>query len=176
MRAGGEKGLEVARKQRTSEEDEDAENRTTAVGLFNHAHSYWRGAVALQSAHVEDATHPDDPVLFLYCHAVELFLKAFLRAKGMTAKVLRGEYGHKIIEIANEAKNQGLVIDDRNACLIGLIDAMDTLTLRYIRIGAIKRVDLNDLDGLCRYLHCVGFQILKSQGCPMRKYLDQKPT
>jgi hypothetical protein len=51
--------------------------------------------VALQKAQVK-ATHPDDPICFLYFHAVELYLKSFLRAHGASVEELRTKYGHRL--------------------------------------------------------------------------------
>jgi hypothetical protein len=50
------------------------EDRTNDVGLFNMAESYWKSAAALHEAKVK-ASHPLSPVLFLYYHAVELYLR-----------------------------------------------------------------------------------------------------
>ena len=64
------------------------EDRTNEVGFFNTAESYWKSATALYEANVK-ASHPLSPVLFLYYHAIELYLKAFLRGNGHSAKELR---------------------------------------------------------------------------------------
>jgi hypothetical protein len=59
----------------------DSDDRTSAVGLFNTARSYWHSAVYLNDASLE-LTHPLAPVTFLFYHAIELYLKADLRASG----------------------------------------------------------------------------------------------
>jgi hypothetical protein len=41
------------------------EDRTTPLGLFNTAESFWRGAGALKKVKVR-STHADHPVYFLY--------------------------------------------------------------------------------------------------------------
>jgi hypothetical protein len=72
------------------------EERTNEVGLFHTAESYWKSAAALYAVNVK-ASHARSPVLFLYYHAIELYLKAFLRGNGHSAKELRGKkFGHKI--------------------------------------------------------------------------------
>jgi|SRR5450631_550035 hypothetical protein len=72
------------------------EDRTNEVGLFNPAESYSKSAAALYEAKVK-ASHPLSPVLFLYYHAIELYLKAFLRGNGHSAKELRSKkFGHRI--------------------------------------------------------------------------------
>ena len=56
----------------------DDDERTNAIGLFNTARSYWRSAEHLNAAGVK-VTHPEAPVTFLFCHAIELYLKSYLR-------------------------------------------------------------------------------------------------
>ena len=57
------------------------EERTPPIGLFNYARSYWRSAEQLRASK-PDVTHPDAPISFLFYHAIELYLKAFLRSAG----------------------------------------------------------------------------------------------
>jgi hypothetical protein len=61
----------------------DDDERTNAVGLFNTARSYWRSAVYLAAAELP-VTHPRAPVTFLFCHAIELYLKLTSVAWGIT--------------------------------------------------------------------------------------------
>ena len=56
-------------------------NRTSALGLFNFAHSYWASASALETKDVR-ASHADAPICYLYFHSVELYLKSYLLAEG----------------------------------------------------------------------------------------------
>ena len=58
--------------------------RVTDVGLFHYAASYRAAADALGAVKFS-ATHPDAPVSFLYVHALELYIKAYLRCAGQTA-------------------------------------------------------------------------------------------
>jgi hypothetical protein len=99
------------------------DDRTTAFGLFNYAHTYWQSAVILRKTRVK-ATHPDDPPWYLYSHAVELFLKAFMRAKGMSPRDLKQKYGHKLVPLGEAAEKNGLLVDD---------EVRDVLTLRAAR-------------------------------------------
>ncbi|MEN8264934.1 MAG: hypothetical protein ABFR82_15895 [Nitrospirota bacterium] len=46
---------------------------------------------------------------FLYCHSIELILKAFLIGKGVSKKDLKKLYGHDLEKILNTAKNLGLI-------------------------------------------------------------------
>lgn len=151
----------------TATSDED--DRTTPFGLFNFAHSYWRSAAALRKIKVQ-ATHPDDPAWFLYCHAVELFLKAFLRAHGASVKELRDKYGHNVVKLAAAAEKAGLHFDDEDRDVITLMDQMGILTLRYIRTGAFTRPTLEALDRTCKSFHQSTADLLRSQGHKVRIY------
>lgn len=84
----------------------DLEERTTAIGLFNTAQSYWQSALHLEAAQVP-VSHPHAAVNFLFCHAIELYLKAYLRAKGFTLSDLK-KMRHNIAELASVAKTIGL--------------------------------------------------------------------
>jgi len=89
------------------------ETQTTARGLFHLAHSYWRSAAALKRRAVA-ATHHGDVVWFLYCHAVELYLKAFLRGEGVSVKDLHRKFGHSFPKLANAAEQSGMRFDDED--------------------------------------------------------------
>ena len=58
------------------------DDRTTPLGLFNYARSYWQSGVLLHDARAK-VTHPNAPVTLLLAHAIELYLKAFLRLRGV---------------------------------------------------------------------------------------------
>lgn len=148
---------------------DDDDDRTTEMGLFNFAHSYWRSAVALQEAHVK-ATHPDDPICFLYMHAVELYLKAFLRAQGVSVQDLRDKYGHRLRRLAEAARSDGLQFDDEDTEVVGLIDDLDVTTVRYIRTGAFKRPALEALRRTCKSLHDSLEAVLRERGLPVRRF------
>jgi hypothetical protein len=116
------------------------------------------------------ATHPRDPIWFLYCHAVELYLKAFLRAHGATVKELRDKYGHQVVSLAKSAEEAGLHIDDENRDVITLMDRMGILTLRYIRRGAFKRPTHEALDRTCKSFHMSVAEVLMAQGHKLRSF------
>lgn len=76
--------------------DIDDDERTNAVGLFNTARSYWRSAEHLNVANLK-VTHQRAPVTFLFCHAIELYLKAYLRGAGKSVAELK-QIGHRVAE------------------------------------------------------------------------------
>jgi hypothetical protein len=58
------------------------DDRTTPLGLFTYGRSYWQSGVLLHDARAK-VIHPDAPVTLLFAHAIELYLKAFLRLRGV---------------------------------------------------------------------------------------------
>ncbi|QQS11498.1 MAG: hypothetical protein IPK81_18255 [Rhodospirillales bacterium] len=147
----------------------DDDDRTTAVGLFNFAHSYWRSAATLR-AHPAKATHPEDPAWFLYCHAIELYLKAFLRSRDVSVMALRRDYGHNVNRLAADARERGLCFDNEDHEVVKLMMEMDVLTVRYIRRGAFTRPTLDALDRTCASFHGSIATALRCNGHRIRDY------
>jgi hypothetical protein len=129
------------------------EDRTNEVGLFNTAESYWKSAAALYEAKVK-ASHPLSPVLFLYYHAVELYLKAFLRGNGHSAKELRSKnFGHRICCLTDRASALGLSFMDEDKEVFSIMGTTDALLRsRYIQTGAVNWPTPESLDRICRSL------------------------
>ena len=72
--------------------------------MFNFGHSFYEAGRKLQSVDSQrNSTHPDSPVEFLYWHAIELFLKAFLLADGISVEALRRQpYGHNVESLSQK--------------------------------------------------------------------------
>jgi hypothetical protein len=83
------------------------DDRTTPLGLFNYARSYWQSGVLLHEARAK-VSHPDGPVTLLLAHAIELYLKAFLRLRGVGIEEVRTTFGHDFKSLAEEASSRGL--------------------------------------------------------------------
>jgi hypothetical protein len=74
----------------------------------------------------------EDPIYFLYSHALELTLKAFLRAKGYSAERLRRKCGHKLGARWQECLNAGLSTELNNdAFMEAVIEILDPLATAY---------------------------------------------
>jgi len=120
----------------------DDDERTNAVGLFNTARSYWRSAEHLQAAHLK-ITHPQAPVTFLFCHAIELYLKAYLRGIGNNVDQLK-QLGHHVANLARSAIKSGLAIGPEHSEVLNHIDDADVaIEARYIVTG-FKTVPTNE--------------------------------
>jgi HEPN domain-containing protein len=129
------------------------ETNSAAIGLFNYAHSYAQSAVTLQD-NKTDATHWNAPVYFLYFHAIELYLKAWLVAHGHDLEVLREKHGHRVKPLAKLARTHGLVLTEQSEAVIELMHRTDNvITSRYLRIGLHARLPFTAHFDTCDALH-----------------------
>jgi len=83
-------------------------NRTTAFGTWRFADDYRRAAVAVQGAAQYDMDI-SAPRYYLMGHAIELSLKAFLLAKGVSLEELRSMklFGHDLEKCLERADSLG---------------------------------------------------------------------
>ena len=117
--------------------EELAVDRTSAVGLFNFARSYWRSAEQLRGRPAR-VTHPDSPITFLLCHALELYLKAYLRGVGRDIADLK-RIGHRVADLSRAAVSAGLKLSPEHVAILSHIDDTDAaIEARYIVTG-LKR-------------------------------------
>lgn len=123
----------MPKKNKSAEELQDDDGRTTSIGLFNTAEAYRLSALALEKARVE-AGHADSPIRWLYFHALELYLKALLRRRYSVARLQ--DFGHKFERILEEAEKLGLVVMDEDREIFFLMINTDTvMEARYILTG-----------------------------------------
>ena len=81
------------------------------------------------------------PVMFLVGQAIELALKAFLLARGVTLRKLRTDYGHELHRSLRKAKELGLSVliplSEEDQHVLDLLDALySSKQLQYIVTGA----------------------------------------
>ena len=118
---------------------DDREDRTTAVGLYHYGHSYHEAARALGVAKFR-ATHADAPLTYLYFHAIELFLKAFLRAHGHTVDDLERKFRHDIKRMRKRATALGFDFMDEDLVVLSYMEQTPiVINSRYIRTGYFQR-------------------------------------
>jgi hypothetical protein len=156
-------------KKLTAEEEQDIEERSTAFGMFNMAESYWRGATTLHQAKVK-STHPDSPVSFLYYHAIELYLKSYLRLHGHTVKELSSrKFGHKTCCLTERAAELGLEFMDEDIEIFSLMARTDAIIRsRYLQTGAFTWPTTDGLDRVCKSIREPIGKALKKAGYPVR--------
>jgi hypothetical protein len=107
---------------------------------------------------------------FLYYHAIELYLKSFLRKHGHSASELRGKnFGHKTCCLYEKAKELGLVVDDEALQVFSLMATTDAIIRsRYIEIGFVRWPILEALDRTCKSLTQLVGDAFKKSGEPVR--------
>ena len=125
------------------------DDRTTPLGLFNYARSYWQSAVLLHHARAK-VTHPDAPVTLLLAHAIELYLKAFLRLRGVGIEEVRTTFGHDLKSLLMKR----LLAGSRSGRDIAavLTEKESIRRSRYIETGYYQRPGLAALSRTCQGL------------------------
>lgn len=152
----------------------DRDERTNALGLFNTARSYWRSAEYLNAGGVR-VTHPQAPVTFLYCHAIELYLKAFLRGDGKSIADLK-KLGHRVAVLANVAIENGLALTPEHQEILSHIDDADVpIEARYIVTGFKVRPTNEGLSSVSESLDQTVGEALAKTGLPIRNEDFERP-
>src|SRR5262245_55856568 len=161
---------DMSRKKLSEEQIRDTEMRTNAMGLFNQAHSYWKAAAALEKAKLA-TSHRHAPIYFLYYHAIELFLKSFLRTLGHLVDDLSGrKFGHRTCRLTDRARQLGLPFMDEDIEVFSLMSTTDAIIRsRYIRTGSFTWPTHGALDRTCNSLHASVGQALRKAGFPVRR-------
>ena len=97
------------------------------------------------------------PACFLYCRAIELVLKAFLRAKGVPTQDLIKKIGHDLKKALNKAEKLGL--DEYAKLTTDQRDAIDFVNpyyrgkvFEYPQHGLVQIVDLAYFDEAVKLL------------------------
>jgi hypothetical protein len=145
----------------------DQDERTSALGLFHYARSYWHSGEALAVAKV-NVTHPQAPMSFLFYHAIELYLKAYLRGVGKTVNDLR-KISHNVIGLSDAAKEDGLAIADDVMETLRIMDGDDNvMRSRYITTGSFTAASEDALSRSCKFLDGLVGAELSKRGLPIR--------
>ena len=152
----------------------DDDERTNPVGLFNTARSYWRSAEHLNAARLK-VTHPQAPVTFLFCHAIELYLKAYLRGADNNVAQLK-QIGHRVANLAKCVVASGRAIGQEQSEILAHIDDADVaIEARYIVTG-FKNLPTNEaLSGVIAYLDDVICAALANKGFAVRREKFRAP-
>ena len=132
----------------------DEIDRGPPIGMFNFAESFLDAGRHLARAtdKRELRLRFDAPIYYLYAHALELTLKAFLRAKDYSARRLGSrEFGHQLGVLWKECIKAGLSIQPNNGALVEqMIEILDPLAtsyeLRYIKVGPKQMPRLDELE------------------------------
>ena len=139
------------------------------LGIFNYAESYLAAANALGRAELS-TTHPDAPIQFLTNHAIELYLKAYLHAKGISEIDLsRNPFGHQLLNLIWEAKKRGLCPKEETYSVVRVLDQMNTqMNSRYLKPRVYRPIREEALDRAVRDLRLTVGKSLKRMGVFVR--------
>jgi hypothetical protein len=152
----------------------DDDGRTNAVGLFNTARSYWHSAEHLNAAGLK-VTHPEAPVTFLLCHAIELYLKAYLRGDGSTVAALK-KIGHRLADLAKSATDTGLRLEPEQSEILSHVDdAGVAIEARYIVTGFKNRPTNEALSSVAEQLDRTVCAKLAELGFAVREEKFRRP-
>ncbi|MDL2338190.1 MAG: hypothetical protein QFE16_10145 [Pseudomonadota bacterium] len=118
--------------------------RTTPIGLARYAGEFMEAALAADAKMGKKDGYErvaPIPVMFLVGQSIELALKAFLLARGVTLRQLRTDYGHELHRSLRKAKELGLLevvpLESEDINAIELLDHLyATKQLQYIVTGA----------------------------------------
>lgn len=153
--------------------DIDDRDRTNAVGLFNTARSWWRSAEHLNAAALK-VTHPQAPVIFLFCHAIELYLKAYLRGVETSLAQLK-KVGHRVADLAKAASESGLDLRPEDFEVLAHIDETDmAIESRYIVTGFKTLATSEALSPVAETLDRAVCAALSKSGFAVRKEIFQR--
>jgi HEPN domain-containing protein len=148
----------------TDEELADEEKRSTAVGFFNFAETYRTAARTLRGSRAK-STHKESPIRHAYYHAIELYLKAYLRGKSIHPYDLRVKFRHGVGALSKKAAEFGLEFDDEDIEVFELMTDTDAvIRSRYISAGYFTWPDIAALDRTCNSLRQSVAASLKKSG------------
>jgi DNA-binding transcriptional ArsR family regulator len=152
----------------------DDNERTSSVGLFNTARSYWRSAEHLTVAAL-NVTHPQAPITFLFCNALELYLKAYLLGTGHSLTDLK-QKGHRVASLAKDVIKSGLEVAPEHAEVLDHIQDTDVaIEARYIVTG-FKQLPTNEaLSNVAEAIDRVVCLALIEAGHPVREEKFVRP-
>ena len=128
---------------------------TSALGLFLYADAYKRSAQTLEAAKIQ-AGYQNSPVYFLYSHAIELYLKSFLRSFGVCPKKLanRNHFGHDFVKLMEGAEQYGLSLPSRESQILKKwAMPSELLKARYFETGARLLPNLDELGAVCQTVY-----------------------
>jgi hypothetical protein len=128
------------------------DDRTGPLGLFNYARSYWQSGMLLHHARAK-VTHPDAPVTLLLAHAIELYLKSFIRLRGVGTEEVKSSFGHDFKKLVEEASSRGLSLGKEEIDIAAILTEQESIRRsRYIETGYYRRPGMAALSRTCQGL------------------------
>jgi hypothetical protein len=151
---------------------EEDNERSTAMGFYHYAQSYREAASLVTNANkpFRTTTHPEAPTRFLYYHAIELYLKAFLRMHGYTPRELATrKFEHDTLRLSKKVASLGIHFDDEDVQVFSLMGKTDAvIRSRYIQTGSFRWPTLDALNRVCERLRRLIGHALRKGGVMVR--------
>jgi hypothetical protein len=115
------------------------------------------------------AFHPEAPAQFLYFHAIELYLKSFLRLHGFSLKKLV-DIRHDFRKMRLSATEHKLTFEGAETKVLELLSKESWLRSRYIETAEVDRKALSiaRLSQACQALEKSVGKALSAAGCTVR--------
>ena len=118
-------------------------DRAPPIAFFLSAGSFLQTAILAHEALAAKTLklRYEMPVYYLYSHAIELTLKAFLRSNGLTPHELsRRPWGHDLLKLWEGCFERGFTLDQNTCRTIGAVVNLlapyaANFDFRYIRVG-----------------------------------------
>jgi len=113
--------------------------------------------------------------MFLYYHAIELYLKSFLRFHGISAKQLQS-IRHNYRSLLSQASKCGLVLGELENEVLSMLDGKTWSRSRYLEIGFSQYPSLSALSETSKSLRQNVAKVLRDAGQPVRMPSHKKPS
>jgi hypothetical protein len=105
----------------------------------------------------------------MYYHAIELYLKAHLRACDIHPHDMRTKYGHDACKLSKKSAELGLEFDDEDLGVFDLMSKTDAvIRSRYILTGHYSWPEISALNRVCVSLRRSVGAVLAKKGEPVR--------
>jgi hypothetical protein len=141
-------------------------DRYPPIGVFDFSVSY-RAAAGPSAKQAFQATRFRDPISFLYCHAIELYLKAFLCLQKVSMSKLRG-IGYDFITLLVRSRHKGLVIESKTNEIVELLTESSARgSARYLEVGAVPGIEERGRG--CQRFHKAVGEALAAAELPVRE-------
>ena len=155
--------------ERAGRKSMDRRELTTPLGFLNVAGSYRAAADKLRVCKLR-AEHPHSPILFLYYHSIELYLKAFLRVHGLSASFLADDIRHNVKKLRKMCVARGLRFDEETEDVLALIAAPGAgIRTRYLEVGFGRHPSFSALSRVCRKIDRAVGATLSDKGVHIRR-------
>ena len=157
--------ITISRPANMAKSGQEQDDRTTPLGFYHFARSY-KAAYKILAREMtrKHATHPYAPQEFLLIHAIELYLKSYLRLQGYSVRRLKDRIGHDFPVLAKHFSEKGGFLDDEDWEVINLLTPENVFGVRYIVIGPARRATTDALDRTANSLHKTVRDALRNVG------------